>query len=117
MYTLTTDLYKDMMIFHVQGSVLLPDAIQFQDEIIALFSSKKVVEAVMDLSQVDKLDNSGLGVLINLSNRYNKQGRIISIYSPSQQVEQLIKDVGIEKFFSIYENDEELKNHTLSDAV
>ena len=115
MYTIDTTLYKDMMIFHVRGSILLPDAIQFQEEIIELFSDKNAMEAVMDLSQVDKLDNSGLGVFINLSNKYNKQGRVISIYTPSAQVEQLIKDVGIEKFFSIYENEEELKNHSLRD--
>ncbi|MBQ7739127.1 MAG: STAS domain-containing protein [Desulfovibrionaceae bacterium] len=117
MYKILTEIYKDMMIFHVSGSILLPTAIQFQEEIIQIFSEKKMIEAVMDLSQVEKLDNSGLGVLINLSNKYNKQGRIISIYCPSLQVEQLIKDVGIEKFFSIYENEEELRNHTLSDAV
>ncbi|MBQ7586288.1 MAG: STAS domain-containing protein [Desulfovibrionaceae bacterium] len=117
MYTIETETYIDMIVFHVTGSILLPNAIQFQEEVSQLFKAKKSIEAVMDLSQVDKMDNAGLGVLINLSNKYNKQGRVISIYCPTPQIENLIKDVGIEKFFSIYENEEELRNHALSDAV
>ena len=117
MYKIDVETYSDMVVFHVSGTVLLPNAIQFQQEIIQLFRANKGIEAVMDLSQVDKMDNSGLGVLVNLSNRYTKQGRIISLYSPTPSIEKMIKDIGIEKFFAIYENEEELKNHSLSDAV
>lgn len=115
MYSIETETFSDMVVFHISGNILLPNAIEFQEELIKLFTANKAIEAVMDLSQIDKMDNSGLGVLVNLSNKYNKQGRVISIYCPTQQIEKLIKDVGIEKFFSIYENEEELKNHSLTE--
>ena len=116
MYTITTKLFPDMILFQVTGKVLLPNAIQFQEEIAQLFEAQKVYEGCIDLSEMEKMDNSGIGALVSLSDHFIKEGRFISLYSPKEEIKELIKSIGIEKFFTIYDTKQELRHHSLSEA-
>ncbi|MBR4741764.1 MAG: STAS domain-containing protein [Desulfovibrio sp.] len=102
------------IILHVSGSVLLPVAVEFYDQIIPIVANKKNKEIVFDLSQIEKFDATALGVLVSLSNRYVRHGRKICIFCPPSHIEKLIMDMGIEKFFPVFENEEELNNYSLS---
>lgn len=117
MYTIETELMLDMVVFRITGKILLPNAIQFLEEISTIFNGTKVYEGCLDLSKVEKMDNSGLGALVSLSDKFIKQGRYISLYNPTPEIQQLIKSVGIEKFFTIYDNEQELKNHSLHEGA
>ena len=116
MFAIEAEVSGDMLILHVTGDILLPTAISFQEEISKFVFAKKLPEVIIDLSQIGKMDNAALGVLVTLSTLYGKRGRRLFLFSPAKHVEELIKDIGIEKFFPIFETDEELHNHSLSDS-
>ena len=116
MFDIQTEISGDMLILRVTGDVLLPVAISFQEEISKVVFAKKLPEVIIDLSHIGKIDNAALGVLVTLSTLFSKRGRRLFLFSPAKHVEALIKEISIEKFFPIFETDEELYNHSLSDT-
>ncbi|MBO4334345.1 MAG: STAS domain-containing protein [Desulfovibrio sp.] len=116
MFAIDNEVSGAMLILHVTGDILLPVAINFQEEINRQVYAKKLPEVIIDLSSVGRMDNAALGVLVTLSTLYSKQGRRLFLFHPAKHIENLIKEVGIEKFFPIFENYEELNNHSLSDT-
>ena len=116
MFAIDNEVSGAMLSLHVTGDILLPVAINFQEEINRQVYAKKLPEVIIDLSSVGRMDNAALGVLVTLSTLYSKQGRRLFLFHPAKHIENLIKEVGIEKFFPIFENYEELNNHSLSDT-
>ncbi|MCR5813961.1 MAG: STAS domain-containing protein [Desulfovibrio sp.] len=116
MFAIESEISGAMLILHVTGDILLPVALNFEEEINHQVYAKKLPEVIIDLSEVGRMDNAALGVLVTLSTLYSKQGRRLFLFHPAKHIEALIKEIGIEKFFPIFENYEELNNHSLSDT-
>lgn len=115
MFAIENEVCGAMLILHVTGDILLPVAINFEEEINQHVYAKKLPEVIIDLSGIGRMDNAALGVLVTLSTLYSKQGRRLFLFQPARHIEALIKEIGIEKFFPIFENYEELNDHSLSD--
>ncbi|MBQ7457029.1 MAG: STAS domain-containing protein [Desulfovibrio sp.] len=116
MFDIQSEEIGNMLILHVTGDILLPVAISFEEEINKQVYAKKLPEVIIDLNQIGKMDNAALGILVTLSTLYSTQGRRLFLFHPAKHIEALIKEIGIEKFFPIFENYEELHNHRLSDS-
>jgi len=115
MFEIVSEVIGNMLILHIKGDILLPTAIEFEEEINSHVYAKKLPEVIVDLNLVGRMDNAALGILVTLSTLYSTQGRRLSLFHPAKHIETLIKEVGIEKFFPIFDNYEELNNHRLSD--
>jgi anti-sigma B factor antagonist len=116
MFEIESEVVGSMLLLHVRGDILLPTAIDFENEINSLVYAKKLPEVIVDLNMVGRMDNAALGILVTLSTLYSTQGRRLYLYHPAAHIENLIKEIGIEKFFPIFDNYEEIHNHSLSDS-
>ncbi|MBO4369711.1 MAG: STAS domain-containing protein [Desulfovibrio sp.] len=117
MYLVEPSISGQMLILRVTGDVLLPVAIPFQEEICSLVYARRLPEVIIDLSQMGRMDNAALGVLVTVSTLFSKRGMRLFLFNPAKHIENLIKEVGIEKFFPIFATEDELKNHSLSESV
>lgn len=111
MFDLQAEQLGNILIMRLKGSVLLPDAIAFGQQLAALASAHNITQAVLDLSKVTTIDKAGLGVLVSMSTRYRGGGRRLVLLSPAPHVVELLKDAQIEGFFPTYETEEELKGY------
>ncbi|MCR4665788.1 MAG: STAS domain-containing protein [Desulfovibrio sp.] len=116
MYAVESRVQGKMLIVRVTGDILLPMAINFQEELCSCVYAKRLPEVIIDLSQMGRMDNAALGVLVTASTLFSKRGMRLFLFNPAQHIEKLIKEIGIEKFFPIFATEDELLNHKLSDA-
>lgn len=109
MFTLDTETHNKIIIVRYQGTLLLQDAIPLRDELEKLLLADNVSQVVLDLSEVQEVDSSGIGALVSADTLGRSRGRSLSLLSPSQQVEQILKDVDIEGFLPSFANEHELE--------
>lgn len=81
MFAIENEVCGAMLILHVTGDILLPVAINFEEEINQHVYAKKLPEVIIDLSGIGRMDNAALGVLVTLSTLYSKQGRRLFFFS------------------------------------
>ncbi|HJA79322.1 STAS domain-containing protein [uncultured Desulfovibrio sp.] len=110
MFTLDTESHNKTIIVRYQGTLLLQDAIALRDELEKLLLADNVAQVVIDLSEVHEVDSSGIGALVSADTLGRSRGRGLILLSPSQQVEQILKDVDIEGFLPSLANEHELES-------
>ena len=116
MFEIESEVIGNMLLLHITGDILLPTAIDFENEINSQVYAKKLPEVIIDLNHIGRMDNAALGILVTLSTLYSTQGRRLYLFHPAPHIEALIKEIGIEKFFPIFDNYEEIHNHRLCAA-
>jgi anti-sigma B factor antagonist len=68
-----------------------------------------VEKLVMDLSNVDFMDSSGIGLLVSVNTRMRSGGKFFYLYNPSPQVEKTLNLVQLFSFFEILSGEDELQ--------
>ncbi len=63
---------------------------------------------VMDLSQTNFLDSSGIGFLVALNNKIKQTGKKFYLFKPSSQVRKTLSLVKLIDYFTVLETREEL---------
>lgn len=111
MFTLLAESHKDVIILRLSGDMLLADVAQLNPELDAYLLSPGVSQIVLDLNRIERVDTSGLGVLVSKSTKILNTGRRLVLLNPSPQVARLLKKVEIEGFFPTFDNEEELKGY------
>lgn len=91
------------------GEVLIRDVVPFNDTLRDYSKKPGVTQLVLNLSQVKKMDASGLGALVSLNTSMQRYGRRLVLLAPAPHIEKLMKEAEIEGFFPVCESEEELK--------
>lgn len=68
-----------------------------------------VEKLVLDLSKVDFMDSSGIGLLVSVNTRMRSGGKSFFLFNPSPQVEKTLNLVQLISFFEILADEDELK--------
>ncbi|WP_022655720.1 STAS domain-containing protein [uncultured Desulfovibrio sp.] len=117
MFDLQAESHNNVDILRLTGDVLLADVVEFNRRMEESIAASNVPQAVLDLSQVGRMDNAGLGVLVSISTKLQGRGRRLVLLNPAPHVAQLLKDAEIEGFFPTCESEEELKGYNTPDAA
>ena len=112
MFTLEAESHKTFTILRLTGEVLLPDVTTFTEQLEAYFCTPNIRQVVLDLSQIQKMDNSGLGVLVSVSTKSLAQGRRLVLLAPAPHIVDLFRATQIEGFFPTIDSIEELKPYS-----
>lgn len=91
------------------GDVLIDDVVTFNDVMREHSKTPGITQLVLDLSQIGKMDLSGLGALVSLNTSMQRYGRRLVLMQAPPHIEKLLKKAEIEGFFAVCENEEELK--------
>jgi anti-sigma B factor antagonist len=96
----------DVIVVHCQGRFVYRDeAAAVCARVTELLAPGRLL--VLDLSQVEAMDGSGLGQLVNLWMRAQARGCPIKLVAPSEPVRKLLEITNLVSVFEIHSNLEE----------
>ncbi|MCC6446856.1 MAG: STAS domain-containing protein [Armatimonadetes bacterium] len=88
-------------VIDLQGEVDVYTAPKLRQEIIGLLD-KGINRVVINLSGVEYLDSTGLGVLIGGLKRLKEQGGNLFLICPNPKIKRIFEITGLDKIFSMF---------------
>ncbi|MCE5198233.1 MAG: STAS domain-containing protein [Armatimonadota bacterium] len=98
----------DLPIIELEGEVDVYTAPQLKQQIIGILESG-AKELVVDLTKVDYLDSTALGVLIGGLKRMREVDGNMVLICPSPRIRRVFEITGLDKIFDIYNSEEEAR--------
>ena len=78
-----------------------------RDEIDSLMIENRPKTLMLDLSAIDFMDSSGLGLVLGRLRRMNDLGGKMILVNPTPRIEQILKMAGVDKLMPIVKNDDQ----------
>ena len=108
MYQLRLERFDHLLIAHLIGDLTLPTAVSLRHDLEQVVTQEKVKDIVLDLALVLEVDSSGLGALVAASSFARTYGKRFILYHTEGQVNEALREVAIDGFFPLLEDDEDL---------
>jgi anti-sigma B factor antagonist len=97
-----------MPLIELEGEVDVYTAPQLKQQMISLLESG-AEQMVVDLTKVDYLDSTALGVLIGGLKRMRERDGNLVLICPSPRIRRVFEITGLDKIFDIYNNEQEVE--------
>jgi len=102
----TRTVESELPIIELEGEVDVYTAPQLKQQMISLLESG-AKELVVDLTKVDYLDSTALGVLIGGLKRMRERDGNMALVCPSPRIRRVFEITGLDKIFDIFNTPEE----------
>lgn len=99
---------KDLPIIGLEGEVDVYTAPQLKQQMIVLLE-QGAREIVVDLTKVDYLDSTALGVLIGGLKRLRENDGNLMLICPSARIRRVFEITGLDKIFDIHDSEDEAR--------
>ena len=93
--------HNGVLVAKIQGDIDHHSARHIRDSIDSYIFEKKPNSVHLDLSLVEFMDSSGLGLILGRYNTACEIGAILKILSPSKGVKKVLELAGIERIIHI----------------
>ena len=93
-------------ILDIEGEVDVYTSPQLKQDLVHLAESG-VKRVVINLSKVEYLDSTGLGVLIGGLKRLREAGGNLALVGPGMRIQRIFEITGLNKIFDIYATEDE----------
>lgn len=93
-------------IIELEGEIDVYTAPQLKQQIISLLDGG-VRRIIVNLTAVDYLDSTALGVLIGGLKRLRERDGNLDLICPNPRIKRIFEITGLDKIFDIYANEEE----------
>lgn len=90
----------------IAGEVDVYTSPQLKQDLVAM-AEKGYKQVIINLSQVEYLDSTGLGVLIGGLKRMREAGGNLSLVAPGMRILRIFEITGLNKIFDIYATEAE----------
>jgi anti-sigma B factor antagonist len=107
----TQTLDDGLPVIRLEGEVDVYTAPQLKQAMIALLG-KGAKRIVIDLTKVEYLDSTALGVLIGGLKRLREADGNLLLICPSARIKRVFEITGLDKIFEMYASEEEMKTAT-----
>ncbi|MHB9035946.1 MAG: STAS domain-containing protein [Armatimonadota bacterium] len=101
-------LEKELPIIELEGEVDVYTAPQLKQQIINILESG-AKELIIDLTKVDYLDSTALGVLIGGLKRMREVDGNMVLICPSPRIRRVFEITGLDKIFDIYNSEDDAR--------
>lgn len=98
---ITYEARAESLVIHVNGEIDHHSAVKVRTEIDERILSERPQKVLMELSQVDFMDSSGLGLIMGRFALLKKYGATLAVLDPSPAVMKMIKLAGMERMITI----------------
>lgn len=102
---------KEYLLVTINGELVLADSQQIKEEVKKAIEEDKRYQVIIDLSGVDFIDSSGLGVLIGWFKTVNQAQGKIAYVGLAEYVKKIISLAKLDKIFPIYSSASEAIAH------
>ena len=97
---ITYEARAESLVIHVNGEIDHHSAVKVRTEIDERILSERPQKVLMELSQVDFMDSSGLGLIMGRFALLKKYGATLAALDPSPAVMKMIKLAGMERMIT-----------------
>lgn len=100
------EMKDNFLLITIEGDIDHHSAKYIRDSIDKAIFLFRPLLAVLDLSSVDFMDSSGLGLILGRYTRMRETGGLLKIANPSRDIEKIIHLAGLEKYIPIIKKQE-----------
>ena len=93
----------------LQGEIDHHTAIGIRSEIDAMIYEERPARLSLDMSEIDFMDSSGLGLIMGRYALMQKIGGELSLISPNERIMKILKLAGLDRIIKIEEGEENEK--------
>lgn len=101
MGTVTPVFYDSTLLVHFIGEVTIATSASMRQSVLECLTQQPVTHVVIDLSNVEFMDSSGIGMLVALKTRLEHGAKALFLLNPSPQVSSTINLVQLGSFFHV----------------
>ena len=94
------------IVVHLHGEIDLHRSPEFHTAVSSLLAEKPL-RLVLNLSDVDYMDSSGVGTLVDAFRRIRRHNGRLFLVAPSQRVRSVLEITKLDQFFAICTSDME----------
>lgn len=98
----TYEARTESLVVHVRGEIDHHSAVKVRTEIDGRILEARPARVLLELSGVDFMDSSGLGLIMGRLALIRKYGGTLAILDPSNAVMKMIRLAGMERMVSIF---------------
>ncbi len=91
----------DVMVVHIGGEIDHHSAVSVRTAIDEEITAKRPKKVLLELSSVDFMDSSGLGLIMGRLALMNRYGGELALLDPSAAVLKIVKLAGMERMVAI----------------
>lgn len=95
------DYSKDTLYVKLNGDIDHHSAKYIREEIDRELYKYQPTTMIMDLSNVDFMDSSGLGLILGRYTKINMFGGVLKVANPSERIEEMLIMAGTDKLIPI----------------
>ena len=92
---------KDGLFIRISGEIDHHSAVEVRNEIDSKIMELRPQRAVMDLSEIDFMDSSGLGLIMGRFSKMRAVGGELTLLDPSERIMKIFILAGLEKVVRI----------------
>ncbi|GAB4184860.1 MAG: hypothetical protein Kow00108_22350 [Calditrichia bacterium] len=107
MITIKSTDVQDAKLLKLEGKLLGGPEAQQLLEVLQELIDQKVGKVVLNLEDVERMNSSGLGILISAFTSFKKNGGDLRISSPNPTVYKLLEITKLTSVFQLYSSDED----------
>lgn len=96
---------KDKLIVKLTGEIDHHSIKDIREEIDSMIIDTKPQNLLLDLSDIDFMDSSGLGLVLGRLRRMNEVCGKLFILNPSRRIEQMLQMAGVDKLIPIIQSE------------
>ena len=97
----TSERREDALVVHVRGEIDHHSAVAVRTELDAKIAEERPPRVILELSAVDFMDSSGLGLIMGRYALIKRYGGTLAVLDPSPAVVKIMKLAGMERRVSI----------------
>lgn len=98
---------NDFVILSFEGDMMGgPEAVKINEEINRLLDERKL-KLVVDLGNLNRMNSSGLGILINALSTFKQNGGQLKLAHPRERIKSLLLITKLDNIFDIYDSIDE----------
>jgi anti-sigma B factor antagonist len=105
----TRSIDSNIPLIELEGEVDVYTAPQLKQQMISLLETGKI-DMVVDLTKVEYLDSTALGILIGGLKRAREREGNLPLICPSPRIRRVFEITGLDKIFDIYNSESEAKS-------
>lgn len=105
----------DVAVLQCTGSMVRAQALCSLKDAVTKLSESRVI--VLDISEVNRLDGGGLGMLVFLHNWASARGIQLKLVNPSKLARELLKRTGLESVLHVSSVDDVIEIYCNADRI
>jgi len=94
-------------IIKLQGVIKLGESSQFFSTYLEKILDERVSSLLLDMSEIDYVDSTGLGELVGYLQRFSDIGGKIALLRPQERILKLLKLTRLDEVFEIFQDEAE----------